>query len=83
MSGSYRIEDPKGRFISIAANASMDMVREESREFLICCDIRDHPTRTFGGGEYSYEAIAKARAARAGYSVHIHFSGGQYNVRWQ
>lgn len=83
MSNSYRIEDPKGRFITIPADASKDTIVQKIRDFLIHCDIRDNTKPSFGGGEYSDAAIAEAKAARENSSVHLSFENGKYNVSWQ
>lgn len=82
MSSSYQIEDINGRFITVSANSSQETVEQKAREFLINCDIRNSTKPSFGGGEYSDEAIVKAKAARASSSVHISFSDGKYSARW-
>ncbi|GAW22287.1 hypothetical protein ANO14919_118230 [Xylariales sp. No.14919] len=81
--GSYKIEDAKGRFVMVAANASQETVNAKARELLITCDVRDNTRQTFGGGEYSDNALVRARAARENTSVTVTFANGTYSARWK
>ncbi|RYC55941.1 hypothetical protein CHU98_g10271 [Xylaria longipes] len=83
MPGSRLIIDSKGRCTTIPANCSQEKIEMKVREFLISCDIRDSTTATFGGSEYSNDALARAHAARANYSVkRVAGENGSYIASW-
>ncbi|KAK5637651.1 hypothetical protein RRF57_013366 [Xylaria bambusicola] len=68
---SIKIQDARGRFIMVPAGTPESTMKIKAKEFLIQCDIRNTASRTFGGSEYSSEALARAAATRATSSVKL------------